>query len=266
MSNASIVTGYTGKLDAGILWEPQFTSIIGATGFSKLVLTNDLFPDHTCCNIVGVKSYISSHQDVTERVLAAYVKAVGFVNEALSGDAAKYNQLINICKDVVGTSISEETIKDALEGITYTYIDSDNTLNKLKADIASLADSLIEMGLLRHTLSDLGFNYSSQFASAFVDDGYLVNAVKRLEAGDPTLVGGNVTVTIAVISGDIHQIAVHVAKALGYFSDYHVTVKVSAATNGPGVAVAVQNGTAQFGVLGAPPATSTAINGMLVQA
>ena len=71
---------------------------------------------------------------------------------------------------------------------------------------------------------------------------------------------------MAVIAGDIHQIAVHVAKELGYYEEYNLTVNLSAATNGPGVAVAVQNGTAQFGVLGAPPATSTAINSKLIQA
>ncbi len=267
MSNASIVTGYTGQLDAGILWEPQFAKIINTSGFSSLALTNDLFPGHTCCNIVGVKEYISGHADVTERVLAAYVKAVNYVNTALADtSSAEYAKLVEICQDVVGTSVDEDTIKDALSRITYTYIDADDSLNSLKSDIADLADSLIEMGLLQHNLADLGFNYSSQFANAFVDEGYLVNAVERLNAADPTLVGNNATVTIAVIAGDIHQIAIHVANALGYFSAYNVTVNISAATNGPGVAVAVQNGTAQFGVLGAPPATSTAINGMLIQA
>ena len=268
MSNAATVTGYTGQLDAGILWEPQYSKIINTDGFSQLVLTNDLFPNHTCCNIVGVKDYISSHKDVTERVLAAYVKAAKYVDYAVNHVGSdEYNELVDICQDVVGAAIDVSTIKDALSTITYVYADDDKgTLNGLKSDVADLADSLIDMGLLRHNLADLGFNYSSQFANAFVDEGYLTNAVKRLDADDPTLAGANAIVTIAVIAGDIHQIAIHVANALGYFTDNHITVNISAATNGPGVAVAVQNGTAQFGVLGAPPATSTAINGMLVQA
>ena len=267
MSNASIVTGYTGQLDAGILWEPQYSKIINSSGFSQLVLTNDLFPGHTCCNIVGVKDYINSHADVTERVLAAYVKAAQYVQYAVNHVGSdEYNQLVSIAQDVVGTSIDVPTIKDALSRITYAYVDGDGTLNGLKSDVANLADSLISMGLLRHDLSDLGFHYSSQFANAFVDEGYLMHAIERFDAADPTLAGANAIVTIAVIAGDIHQIAIHVANALGYFEENHITVSISAATNGPGVAVAVQNGTAQFGVLGAPPATSTAINGMLVHA
>ena len=211
MSNAAIVTGYTGQLDAGILWEPQYSKIIDDAAFTQLALTNNLFPGHTCCNIVGVKDYISSHRDVTERFLAAYVDAAKFVKNAVDNPgSAQYNQLVSICQEVVGTSISEDTIKDALARITYVYNDNDGTLNGLKADIAGLADSLIDMGLLRHNLADLGFNYSSQFANAFVDEGYLNGALQRLDEGDPTLVGNHATITVAVISGDIHQIEMRI--------------------------------------------------------
>ncbi len=264
MSNATTVIGYTGALDAGILWEPQYSKIVDSDGFSELVLTNNLFPGHTCCNIVGVKSYTHSHADETERFLAAYVKAAKYVQNAVANpSSAEYAKLVEISKGVVGTSVDETTIKEALANITYTYADdATGNLDALESDIASLADSLIKMKLLQHDLKDLGFNYSSQFARAFVDPSYLQKAVDRT----PTGTEASAIITVAVIAGAIHQIAVHVAKELGYYEEYNLTVNLSAATNGPGVAVAVQNGTAQFGVLGAPPATSTAINGKLITA
>ncbi len=264
MSNATSVTGYTGKLDAGILWEPQYSIIINTDGFSQLALTNDLFPGHTCCNIVGAISYTHTHMDETERFLAAYVKAAKYVKNAVANvGSPEYDKLVEISQEVVGTSVNKATIEDALQNIVYTYADDDlGNLGALESDIDSLAGSLIDMGLLKHNMKDLGFSYTSQFAKAFVDDSYLHHAVGRT----PDAKDARAIITVAVIAGDIHQIAVHVAKALGYFEEYKLSVNLSPATNGPGVAVAVQNGTAQFGVLGAPPATSTAINSKLIQA
>ena len=264
MNNASTVTGYTGKLDAGILWEPQYSIIINTSGFSELALTNNLFPGHTCCNIVGVKSYTHSHADETERFLAAYVKAAKYVDYAVKNpSSAEYAKLVEIGKKVTGGSVAQATIEEALQNITYTYADDAvGNLGNLEKDIAGLADSLISMKLLQHNLNDLGFNYSSQFARAFVDDSYLKNAIGR----EPATTDPKAIITVAVIAGDIHQIAVHVADELGYYEEFNLTVNLSSATNGPGVAVAVQNGTAQFGVLGAPPATSTVINSKLITA
>ena len=264
MSNATTVTGYTGALDAGILWEPQYSKIVNSEGFTELVLTNNLFPGHTCCNIVGVKAYTHSHSDETERFLAAYVKAAKYVQYAVANTGStEYAKLVEIAKNVVGASVDQATIEEALQNITYTYADdATGSLDNLESDIASLADSLIAMKLLQHDMKDLGFNYSSQFAKAFVDNSYLQRAIDR----DPAAGDAGAIITVAVIAGDIHQIAVHVAKELGYYEEYNLTVNLSSATNGPGVAVAVQNGTAQFGVLGAPPATSTTINSKLIQA
>ena len=268
MANASTVLGYSGQLDGGILWEPQYSKIISSDKYQQLALTNNLFPGHTCCTVVGNVEYISSHKDVTERFLAAYMKGMTWVQNALANPSGDdYKKLVQICVEVTGGSIDEATIKNALGNITYVGTDADGTLNALKADVAELADSLVSMGLLKHNISDLGFNYASQFANAFVDDAYVKGANERLAAADPTLkTGASAIITVAVISGDIHQIAIHVANELGYFSDYNLTVNLSSATNGPGVAVAMQNGTAQFGLVGAPPATSTAINSMLITA
>lgn len=71
---------------------------------------------------------------------------------------------------------------------------------------------------------------------------------------------------VACISGDIHQLALHVAVDRGFFDDVKLNISVLTAESGPKVAVALQNNTAQFGLLGAPPATSTVINGMLIHA
>jgi len=267
MASAAVVTANT-YVQAGSLWEPQYSMIIADDNFAGLVLTNDLFPDHTCCIVAGMKDYMSSHVDVTERFLAAYVKGMIYVQNALADKSSdEYTNLVAICVDRTG-GMNEDIIKAALENITYVYADDDTgSLSELKSDVGDLYESLESAGLLKHTIADMGFNYTSQFTNAFIDDAYLTSAVERLNADDPTLeTGQSASITVACIAGDIHQIAIHVAYEMGYFSDYDITVTVSAATNGPGVAVALQNGTAQFGLMGAPPATSTTVNSMLLQA
>ena len=51
-----------------------------------------------------------------------------------------------------------------------------------------------------------------------------------------------------------------------FFKDYNLSVNVTTADSGPNVAVALQNGTGQFGLMGAPPATSTTVNSLLLHA
>ena len=134
-------------------------------------------------------------------------------------------------------------------------------LENFRKDIAELSQDL---PALKHTVQDLGFANAYQFASRFVDDSYMMSAIDIHNETSYSYSGPKSSIKVACIAGDIHQIALHAAVAQGFFDEYGLIVTVSAATNGPGVAIALQNGEAQFGLMGAPPATSTAINGMLV--
>ena len=79
-----------------MLWEPQYSMIVDSAKYTGLVLTNDIFPEHTCCIIVGNMKYMLTHSDVTERFLVGYIKAVNFINEALSEKGEKYDELVEI--------------------------------------------------------------------------------------------------------------------------------------------------------------------------
>jgi ABC-type nitrate/sulfonate/bicarbonate transport system substrate-binding protein len=252
-------------INAGIIWQPQYQAIIDDSSqtYTNLGLTNYIFPDHTCCVLAGSTSYITSNVEVTERFLAAYVEGVDWVNEALADKTSdQYQELVELCVKTVGTSITVTEIEEALDTITYTYGDDSSTpLASLVTDVADLVDDLYELNSLQHTLSDLGFDNSTDFANKFVDDSYLEAALQGVSSST-----SNVTVKVAVISGDIHQIALHAAIAQGFFADYGITVETAAAPNGAGVAVALQNGTVNFGLMGAPPATITTINSELIKA
>ena len=261
------------QLDIGILWEPQFSYIVDVPStetFKSLGLTNDFFPGHTCCVLGGYTSYISSHSEATERFLAAYVKTVQWVQNAnnpmtaemdpLNPGKTVYETLVSTCAQ--STGLVENVIKDALSSIAYTYGDDDGNgstdLHLLKKDISGIVTS--NSSNLKYSMEDLGFQNSIQFANRFVDESYLMNAI----ALDGSSLTGSYRITVAAISGDIHQIALQVGLARGIFAEYGVNVGVAYQSNGAGVAVALQNGSAQFGFLGAPPATITAVNGQLI--
>ncbi len=263
VANATAALGNT-IINAGILWQPQYQAIIDDTSdvYTALALTNNIFPGHTCCVLAGSTSYITSHSDVTERFLAAYVEGVDWVQDALANPgSAEYNDLVALCVQKT-SGLTTEEIEESLATVTYTYGSDDSTpLASLVADVASLTDSLKELGSLKHTVQDLGFANSTDFANAFVDGSYLANALQGVSKST-----SNVTVSVAVITGDLHQIALHAAIEQGFFSEYGITIALSGATNGAGVAVALQNGTVDFGLMGAPPATITTINSELIKA
>ena len=68
------------------------------------------------------------------------------------------------------------------------------------------------------------------------------------------------TLDVAVITGDIHQIAVHVAESKGYFDEYGIKIEFAQAANGGGIVTSLLNGDCQIGFLGAPPATINMVN------
>lgn len=250
-------------LDGGILWEPQYTMIASNPIYQEFLLTNDLFPGHTCCVIAGSTSYMESNPEVTVAFLAAYKQAVDYVNAALQDkESEEYATLIDICIKYT-TGLTEEQIGAALDNIVYKFSDDNVTgsLDDLVDDIADLETNLYDMGSITTDIADLGFSNSTEFAEALVDDSYLTQAV----AGEATDVG-NVTVTVAAITGDVHQIGIRIAQDLGFFEQYGITVNVTSLANGGAVALDILNGHSDFALLGAPPLTSNVVNGHYIHA
>ena len=100
------------------------------------------------------------------------------------------------------------------------------------------------------------FENADKFSEAFVDDSYLKDALDN-----KAKTTGTGTVKVAVISGDIHQLAIHVAKEKGYFSQYGLTVDLATGANGGEIANMLLSKDVNIGFLGAPPATLNTING-----
>lgn len=269
MSNAGMIIPNE-DIDGGILWQPQYQKIVDTDGgrFKPLALMNDLYPGHICCVMAGAHSYTSTHESETVRFLAAYIKATDWVNNALANQSSdEYKLLIEVAKNSAGTNFTENEIKTALDTVTYFYGENSSTpLAGVKDSVKELAENLVDLKLATKTFQDLGFKDSTEFINKYVEDKFMIEALDIVYNGAEPEYEGTSDITVAVIGGDVHQIAVHMAKELGYYEELGLNVKFSTATNGSGVATAIQNGNASIGLLGAPPLTTTVINGELVKA
>lgn len=266
ITNYSLFKDSVNDLTGAYIWQPHYDLAV-SNGCVGLIMTNVLFPDHTCCIVAGTGS-ILKNEEVSVAFLAAYIKSVDKLNEVLeAGSGEEYDKLVKFTASKVGltdkdTPNPDKVIKDALNSIKYVYSDDkgDNPLAALKKDVATLTDSYIKAGVTKDTLKDMGFSNSTEFADRFVDDSFIKKAFGYTHTGT-----GTKTITVAVIGGDIHQIALHYGVELGYFEEYGLNVKTSTQSNGNEVAIALQNGGADFGFLGAPPLTIKTINGQLIK-
>ncbi len=257
-------------IDGGIIWEPQFHALLQSENrrCNSMMTTGDFDPGHACCVIGASHEYLQSHQDETVRFLAAYVKSVDWVNAALKDKSSDdYAELLDLAEKRTG--IDRSILVNALDSVVYTYggtgdgDTADAPLMSLENDIEKLVDNLYKLeGKLKVSLKDAGFSSSHELAQRFVNDGYLAQAMSYEKSASGY---SKTSITVAVISGDIHQIAIHLGIEKGFFDEYGISVNTIAAANGAGVATSLQNGEASFGFLGAPPVTTTAINGMLIQ-
>ena len=242
-------------IKGGIIWEPQFQRVIQEDpSYRTLALTNNVFPNHACCVIAMNHDWVKENSTVAVKFLAGYIKAVDFINSAKANTSGEdYASLVSIAKSsTVGLSDAEVTA--ALSNITYLYADDDK---------GSLADLTTGIGTLANDLKDLGiitsekFNDGNKFAKAFVDDSYLRDAV----AGKASKEGTD-SITVAVINGDIHQIAIQVAVEKGYFDEYGLSVTLNKGSSSGGDVVGLLlSGDVKIGFLGAPPATIKTVNG-----
>lgn len=249
----------------GVFWEPQ-TSIAVLSGdkCSMMATTNQLFPGHTCCTIAAQHSYISSHKDETVRFLAAYVESVKKMTAAIGeGSGESYDKVIEVAMDSVnlGSDMKDEAKKAAIVNafryVVYTYADdSAGSLDALKKDIADMAEKFANSKTAKNDAAALGFDSYNALASKFVDSSYMKDAMKYER---PEKVS-TANITVAVIGGDIHQLAIHYGIAMGIFDEYGIKIKLSTQSNGPAVYTAMKNNDAQFGFIGAPPMTINSMN------
>ena len=254
-------------LAGAIAWEPQY-SVALVKGCTGVATTNQMFPGHTCCVVGANNSYLESHTEDAVRFLAGYVESVEKMSAALkAGSGEAYDEVLKIAKDRVTLpdgltdAEKEETMKAAFKLVVYKYADTTDKnaadpLSQLKSDIVQLSEDLYKTGQMKNDYKALGFATEEEFGDKFVQSQYMKSAMNlKKDSSYET-----VTVSVAYIGGAISQLALHYGIALGIFESYGVNVELNTQASGPGVYTAINNGSSQFGLIGAPPMTINAMN------
>lgn len=247
-------------------WEAQF-SIALVNGCDQVATTNEMFPGHTCCLVAGDTSFIEENYDVAVRFIAAYIESVEAMTDAIANHVTgQMDQLMEIAINNV-TMLEDMTdeekiaaIESAFSIVVYTYCDdatADDPLADLKDDMAELADDFYASGSVTQTIEDLGFESGEEYAETIVNSDVITDALAYELADDVE----TATITVSVLTGDIHQLAIHYGIETGIFEEYGIEIELAYQSGGPAAFTTIVNGSADFALLGAPPLTINAING-----
>lgn len=265
-------------VDGGIAWEPHFSVALDynkdGDRCKKVATTDEYNPDHPCCVIAANNTFLSKNEDATQRFLAGYAKSVQWINATLdAGSGSDFKELVDMTIDIGTPKIEgkdqmpEFTAKKALYNIKFTY--------ELNHGTTTLADQYVEimevyekLGIIvPEVLTKAGFETPGDFAEHLIQDQYLAEVFD----GDGNLksseelgyTGGITTVKVAYLAADIHQLALHIGKAKGFFEEYgiHVDLKGPYGAGGD-VMNALLSKHADVGFVGSPPVVSSSFNAL----
>lgn len=262
--NVTDESKYTSQefVDGCIIWECISSKIVKKGEGVSIIDSKYLEKDHACCVIAAKNSYLESNYDATVRFLKGYVASVKDMIRIINlGSGTEYDKLIqcvieNAQLSSESESVRKEIAKSALNNVKYTYGEDGDCLRSLKTKIASYINT--NSSLVDKVINEQGYKSIEEFTNELVDDTYLKDALTPVETD-----GDWATISIATITGDVHQMALHWGRTANWFSDNKISINTLACTNGQSVAVSLQNGEADVGFMGVPPITMVIINGAL---
>lgn len=272
-------------VDGGIAWEPHYSAAVNYKDNKnpgdtcKEVITTDVYsPGHPCCVIAVNNGYLEANEDTVKRFLAAYVKSVQWINNALDDpDSDEFDRLVDETvrigmpssggEDQSAIDKKKETVKEALYNIRYTY-ELDNDEAKLSEQLEEIIEVYKKLNIVQqNTLTNAGFASSKVFTEHLVQGTYLDGVFDGDDLKTPEdlgYTGGNLTtINVAYLAADIHQMALHIGVSEGFFEEYgiHVDLKGPYAAGGD-VMNALLSKHANLGFVGSPPVVSSSVNAL----
>lgn len=258
------------NVTGGIAWEPHYAVAIASGTCKSILKTSDYWEGHPCCVVAGNNSYLSDNQVAATRFLAAYVMSVQWMQDIMDNGSSDPNWDFLINKAItVGTPtdpMTPATAEAALNNIFYTY-----ELGNLNDQLAGVVETYESLGLVNpNALLDAGFATPLDFTNHLINGTYLDSVFKDIEhttlktPSEMGVVGtGSVRIKVAYLAADVHQLALHVGKEQGFFSEYGIEVElIGPFAAGGDVMNALLAGQADIGFVGSPPVVSLSINAL----
>jgi len=240
-------------IDGGIAWEPHYASAISNSQIKGVMLTSEYWAGHPCCVVAANNTFIDNNYASTMRFLSAYCEAVEWLNEAKDVNSENHALLIQYVQKY--TTVSDQAVIEmALDDVSYSY-----EITDLKDQIVELTKTYESLDLFSNTLQDIGYADEAAFADALVNDKLISSAENRVPGSYASL--NNVTIRVAYLASDIHQIALHIGIEQGFFDEFGITVeKVGPFAAGGDVMTAILLGQADMGFVGSPPVVLYSVN------
>ncbi len=165
-----------GEIDGFIAWQPFPADAVDRGLGHVLADSTDIWPGHICCVVGTMDQFAKDHPDEVTDYLRAHVAATKWIQQALADKSSDdYALLVQISVDFTGRN--ENVVKDALDGMEYTYaLDS-----FFKTAFTEYVDKLIDQGTLtQEALDEMGYASAQDLTDKYVDDSFIKDAETSL--------------------------------------------------------------------------------------
>lgn len=201
-----------GNIDAGVLWEPYATAAEMSGDAEIIVWSEDFWAGHPCCVIAVDNKFAQNNPEAVVAFLAAQIKALNWINEAMDENSPNHQALIEITKQHTGLK-NDADIMASLGHMELMYEMNNDVADGERGFNAWLeyyVDEFINQNFIKERdLEAQGYNNSKEFVDGIVNGEYLADAKELSE--DYAGLSTQITMRVGQLNGDLHQLALVVA-------------------------------------------------------
>ncbi len=164
------------EIDGFIAWQPFPADAVDRGLGHVLADSTDIWPGHICCVVATMSQFAKDHPEEVTAYLRAHVAATKWIQQALADKGSDdYDLLVQISMDFTGRN--ENVVKDALDGMDYTYVLDEAFMTAF----TEYVDKLISQGTLtQEAMDNMGYASAQDLTDKYVVDKYIKDAETSL--------------------------------------------------------------------------------------
>ncbi len=161
-----------GSIDGFIAWQPWPADAVADGLGHVLADSTDIWPGHICCVLATMEDFAEDQPAAVTGYLRAHIAATKWIQNAMADKGSdEYQLLVDISIDF--TERSEEVVKDALDGMEYSYALDATFLSGFEEYV----DELIRQGTLTsEAMDEAGYEDAADLTDRYVDDTFIKDA------------------------------------------------------------------------------------------
>jgi len=239
----------TRNIDGFIAWEPIVSETAISGKGTVLAYSDTIWPHHPCCVLVISRAGLEKlDRNAVLGMVWAHIKMTQFIN-----NPQNYNETVESI--ATSTGVDDNTARESLKHITYTYMPSVQAAH-------DIYDALESAGYLKTNVTTLGYANVDQFLNHFVQLEF-VNETKQRLSENPNWApapSNTTTIKLGVLSGDSHKLAAVMALNKSYYASVGLQIEIKQYSSGITLVEGFKSGEIDMGYCGIAPALLRAIN------